>query len=213
MREQRIACAVITHIETGEQILWQKDKVLSDALQVPFEQALRARKSQRIETEAGQYFINLYLPEPRMVIIGAVHIAQALVSMAKLSDYEIIIIDPRTAFATQERFPDVTLYGEWPQDIWDNVKLDAHTALIALTHDPKVDDWPLQKALEADCFYVGALGSRKTHGKRCERLAASGVSETALERIHAPIGLNIGASNPVEIAVAILAQVIEAHRI
>jgi len=126
--------------------------------------------------------------------------------------FDVTVIDPRTAFASAERFPDVTLHAEWPDEILKDKPLDAYTALAALTHDPKIDDIPLMAALEADCFYVGALGSRKTHGKRIDRLKEQGIGDCELGRIHAPIGLNIGASNPAEIAIAILAQIIAALR-
>jgi xanthine dehydrogenase accessory factor len=145
-------------------------------------------------------------------MIGAVHISQALAPMARIAGFDVEIIDPRTAFATPERFPDVALRAEWPQDVLKERPFDAYTAVAALTHDPKIDDHPLQAALEAGCFYVGALGSRKTHGRRVERLLAAGLGEEQIGRIHAPIGLAIGAASPAEIAVSVLAQVIGALR-
>jgi len=146
------------------------------------------------------------------VVIGAVHISQALAPMAALAGFDIEIIDPRTAFATQERFGASTLHAEWPEDVLKRRPLDPWCALAAVTHDPKIDDFPLKAALEAGCFYVGALGSRKTHAKRLERLAEQGVAPTLLERIRAPIGLPIGAASPAEIAVATLAEIIGALR-
>jgi xanthine dehydrogenase accessory factor len=141
-----------------------------------------------------------------------VHISQALAPMAKIAGFDMVIVDPRTAFATDERFPDVTLHAEWPEDVLKKQPLDAYTALAALTHDPKIDDYPLEAALRAGCFYVGALGSRKTHAKRVERLKATGLTDNEIGRIHAPIGLDIAAASPAEIAVATLAQIIEALR-
>jgi xanthine dehydrogenase accessory factor len=132
--------------------------------------------------------------------------------MAKIAGFPVEIIDPRTAFATPERFPDVSLAAEWPEDVLKSNPLDGYTALAALTHDPKIDDFPLKAALEANCFYIGALGSRKTHAKRVERLTALGLRHQLIERIHAPIGLDIGAASPAEIAVAVLAQVIQSFR-
>jgi xanthine dehydrogenase accessory factor len=132
--------------------------------------------------------------------------------MARIAGYDMEIIDPRTAFATGDRFPDIPLFADWPETDLKERPLDAYTALAAVTHDPKIDDFALKSALEAGCFYVGALGSRKTHARRLERLAAAGVSQEELGRIRAPIGLSIGASSPAEIAVAVLAQVIEAFR-
>jgi len=146
------------------------------------------------------------------VVIGAVHISQALAPMARLAGFDLAIIDPRTAFATPERFPDMPLFAEWPEEVLKAVPLDAFTGLVALTHDPKIDDHPILAALAAECFYVGALGSRKTHGKRVERLMEQGASAQSLETIHAPIGVDIGAQSPAEIAVAILAEVIAALR-
>ncbi|MCB1486884.1 MAG: XdhC family protein, partial [Bauldia sp.] len=142
----------------------------------------------------------------------AVHISQALAPMARIAGFDMSIIDPRTAFASEERFPDVPLFAEWPDVALPKVGLDRFTALAVVTHDPKIDDGALVAALAAGCFYVGALGSRKTHAKRLERLRAAGVADAALETIRAPIGLAIGAQSPAEIAVSILAQVIEALR-
>jgi xanthine dehydrogenase accessory factor len=141
-----------------------------------------------------------------------VHISQALAPMARIAGFDVEIIDPRTAFATPERFPDAALSAEWPEDVLTKRPLDTYTALAALTHDPKIDDYPLQAALNAGCFYVGALGSRKTHGKRMERLLAAGFTDEQISRIRAPIGLAIGAASPAEIAVAVLAEVIGALR-
>src|SRR5690606_4367382 len=146
-----------------------------------------------LSDSAPDVFLTVHVPPPRLVVIGAVHISQALAPMARIAGFDVTIIDPRTAFATPERFPDVELLAEWPEDALTRRPLDAFTALAALTHDPKIDDHPIGAALAADAFYVGALGSRKTHGKRVERLLAAGVSAEALERIRAPIGLPIAA--------------------
>jgi len=154
----------------------------------------------------------VHLPPPRIVAIGAVHISQALAPMARLAGFDIEIIDPRTAFATPERFEGSKVHADWPETVLAARPLDAFTAVAALTHDPKIDDFPLGAALNTGCFYVGALGSRKTHAKRLERLKENGVADDALARIHAPIGLDIGASSPPEIAVAVLAEIIRALR-
>ncbi len=205
---------VITDIDNGDQRLvrirdtWQDDP-LADEIAL----RLKSGRSGIATTEDGhRYFLNIKVPPIRLVIIGAVHISQALAPMAKLAGLDVLIIDPRTAFATPERFPDVTLLAEWPQDIKGRMALDPYTALVAVTHDPKIDDFPLTEALHSGCFYVGALGSRKTHGKRETRLSEAGVSSHQLKRIHAPIGLNIGAASPAEIAVAILAEIIQTLR-
>jgi xanthine dehydrogenase accessory factor len=149
----------------------------------------------------------VHVPPPRIVAIGAVHISQALAPMATLLGYDVVIIDPRTAFATPERFPDVKLIAEWPDQALPPLKVDGYTAFVALTHDPKIDDPALTHALERDCFYVGALGSRKTHARRLERLKGQGLADDALARIHAPIGLAIGAVSPPEIALSIMGQI------
>src|SRR5208282_248723 len=139
----------------------------------------------------------------RLVMIGAVHISQALSPMARIAGFDGVVIDPRTAFASPERFPDTPVLAEWPDEALAARPLDAFTAVALLTHDPKIDDRALVSGLKADCFYVGALGSRKTHARRLERMRAAGFDDTALARIHAPIGLDIGAVSPAEIAVSI----------
>jgi xanthine dehydrogenase accessory factor len=160
----------------------------------------------------AELFLNVHLPAPRLVLIGAVHISQALAPMAALAGYPVEIIDPRTAFATEARFGGVELHAEWPEVSLAQRPLDAYTALVALTHDPKIDDDALVAALAAGCFYVGALGSRKTHARRLERLAGRGATSEHLARIDAPVGLDIGAANPPEIAVAVLGAVVKAFR-
>lgn len=157
-------------------------------------------------------FIQTYRPQPHIVVTGAVHIAQALAQMAQITGYELSIIDPRSGFATAERFPSVQLHETWPEEFFKTNQPDSFTALVALSHIPHLDDPALTAALKSDCFYIGALGSRKTHAKRLERLTAAGFEATNLERIHAPIGLAISAQEPAEIAVAILAEIIQAYR-
>jgi xanthine dehydrogenase accessory factor len=147
------------------------------------------------------------VPPPRLVITGAVHISQALAPVARLLGYDLTIVDPRTAFASPERFPDVKLIAQWPDEALPPLGVDRYTAFVALTHDPKIDDPALLHALARDCFYIGALGSKKTHARRVDRLKAQGISEAAIGRIHAPIGLAIGAVSPPEIAVAIMGEV------
>ena len=164
------------------------------------------------ETPEGRVFLTVHVPPPRMVITGAVHISQALVPIARIAGYDVTIIDPRTAFATPERFPDVSLFAEWPETVLPKLSIDHYTAFVALTHDPKIDDYALVQALTSGCFYVGALGSTKTHARRVERLRAQGVSDAAIARIHAPIGLDIGAVSPAEIAVAVMAEITAALR-
>jgi xanthine dehydrogenase accessory factor len=209
-RRERRAAVLVTDTETGEARFVPAAAADADPLAAELEKRLRSGRSGMLED--GRTFLTVQVPPPRLVVIGAVHISQALAPLARIAGFDVTIIDPRTAFATPERFPDVPLIAEWPEEALKDVPLDAFTALAALTHDPKIDDVPIRAALAADCFYVGALGSRKTHGKRRERLLEQGVSAAELERIHAPVGIDIGAQSPAEIAVAILAEVIAALR-
>ena len=211
-RRARRAAIVVTDLESGWGRLVRQAEVAQDPLEDVLREGFRSGKSRQVEIEGRMVFLNVHLPSPRLVVIGAVHISQALAPMARIAGFELDVIDPRTAFATPERFAGSNLHAEWPEEVLARQPLDAFCALAALTHDPKIDDFPLQAALEAGCFYVGALGSRKTHASRLERLAANGVSEDKLQKIRAPIGLDIGASNPAEIAVAVLGEVIAALR-
>lgn len=209
-RRERRAAVLVTNTETGEERLVAGEAAGADPLAAEIGKRLASGRSGMLDD--GRTFLTVHAPPPRLVIVGAVHISQALAPMARLAGFDVLIIDPRTAFATPERFPEVDLRADWPEEALRSAPLDAYTALAALTHDPKIDDFPIRAALEAGCFYVGALGSRKTHGKRTERLAAAGVGAAELERIRAPIGLNIGAQSPAEIAVAVLGEIIAALR-
>lgn len=162
--------------------------------------------------EDGQTFVAIHNPPLRLIVIGAVHIAQALVPMARIAGFDPVIVDPRESFASAERFPGERLLHDWPDEALRAVGVDARTALVLLTHDPKLDDPALEVALAAECFYIGALGSTRTHAKRVERLASRGLSEAQIARIHAPIGLDIGAAGPSEIAVSILAEMLRVLR-
>ena len=176
-------------------------------------EVLRIGESRTVETPRGDVFLRPYIRAPRLIVVGAVHIAQALVPMATLAGFQVTVLDPREGFATADRFPGATLVLGWPDQAMAALGLDGRTALVALTHDPKIDDPALEAALASDAFYVGALGSRKTQGGRRERLGAAGFSSADVDRIHGPIGLPIGARTPEEIAVAVLAQVIGALRL
>ena len=211
-RQARRAAILVTDIASGAQRLVRQHEIEADPLAGPLDRQLRMGKSGMVEVEGASFFLTVQAPHPRIVVTGAVHISQAMAPMAKELDLDLVIIDPRTAFATPERFPGVTLLPEWPDEALPRVGLDGYTAFVALTHDPKIDDPGLTAALRSDCFYVGALGSRKTHGKRLERLSAAGFDEAALARIHAPIGLDIGAVSPAEIALAILAEIVSTLR-
>jgi xanthine dehydrogenase accessory factor len=212
-RAARRACLVVTRIRDGAQRLVLAHDIASDPDSASLAERIAAGASAMVELHGEPHFIALHRPPLRVVITGAVHISQAMAPMAHVLGLDLSIIDPRTAFATPERFPDVRLLAEWPEEALSRLGgLDAFTAFAALTHDPKIDDPGLIAALEAGCFYVGALGSRKTHAKRLERLAAAGVSREALARIKAPIGLDIGSVSPAEIALAVLGEIIAARR-
>jgi len=212
-RAARRAAVLITELGTGAQRLVKADDIAGDALADELDKVLRSGKSGVLMHEGGELFLQVQVPPVRMIVLGAVHISQALAPLARLSGFDMTVVDPRTAFATPERFPDVKVLAQWPDVALPQLGgPDRYTAMIAVTHDPKIDDPGLIAALKADCFYIGALGSRKTHAKRLERLQAAGFSEAQTARIHAPIGLDIGAVSPEEIAVSILAELILALR-
>ncbi|WP_407520602.1 XdhC family protein [Methylobacterium oryzisoli] len=215
-RAARRAAILVTALDGSAQRLVHEAEIAADPLAADLAARLRSGKSglaQRDPAEGGEVFLTVHVPPPRLIVIGAVHISQALAPMAALTDLDVTIIDPRTAFATPERFPDVPLLAQWPEEALSALPpLDRYTAVAALTHDPKIDDPALAAALRAECFYVGALGSRKTHAKRVERLAEAGLGAAAIGRLRAPIGLDIGAVSPAEIAVSVLAEIIAALR-
>src|SRR6185312_14875039 len=206
-RAARRPAIVVTDIASGEQRLVKAKDFATDPLRAELDKALRMGKSTTIEVGGKKLFLNVHAPTAKLVIVGAVHISQALAPIAKALGYDVTIVDPRTAFASPERFPDVPLVAEWPDVALPPLNVDHYTAFVAVTHDPKIDDPALMHAFERGCFYIGALGSRKTHGKRAERLRALGAKETDIARIHAPIGLPIGAVSPSEIAVAVMAEI------
>ena len=216
-REANRAVVLATDLESGTEKLFHpaEDEALEFAgtdLTASALAALRADRSAPVDVPGGTVFLHVFNPPLRMIIIGAVHITQPLARMAEAAGFEVTVIDPRTAFATAERFPGIKLRHDWPDEALAEMKPDARTALITLTHDPKIDDPALTSALKSDVFYIGALGSRRTHEKRRARLGGAALDDAALDRIHGPIGLNIGAKSPAEIAIAIMAQVIEALR-
>jgi xanthine dehydrogenase accessory factor len=206
-RAARRAAIVVTDVASGAQRLVKRADLPGDPLKDVLEKHLRMGKSGMAETPQGRVFLTVHVPPPRLVVTGAVHISQALAPMAKLAGYDVTIVDPRTAFASIERFPDVKVIADWPDAALPPLNIDHYTAFVALTHDPKIDDPALTHALARDCFYIGALGSKKTHARRIERLKAQGISDAQLARIHSPIGLAIGAVSPAEIAVAIIGEI------
>jgi len=208
-RAHRRAVAVITDLKSGDQRLVPRSEARNDPFAEQLDEAFRFDQS---GTHDGQ-FINVYNPPLRLVIIGAVHIAQAVIPIAQQLGYDITVIDPRGAFATGARFPEVALEVEWPDEVIPALGLDPRTAMIALTHDPKIDDPALQAALKSNLFYIGALGSKKTQGARTLRLKDAGFTDEQIARIHGPIGLPIGARGAPEIAVSIMAEMTRALRL
>jgi xanthine dehydrogenase accessory factor len=176
------------------------------------EAALRRDQSTAVDTSLGRAFLQVFNPPLRLIVIGAVHIAQALAPMAALAGYHVSVIDPRRAFATDSRFPEVAMTLDWPDEAMAALAPDRRTAVVALTHDPKIDDPGLDVALKSEAFYIAALGSRRTHAGRLERLKALGHDEATLARIHGPAGLDIGAVSPAEIAISVMAEMTRALR-
>ena len=211
-RRERRAAAIVTRLSDGDQRFVRAEAVCADPLAAELVSAARMGKSGAVTVDGVDYFLTLQTPSPRLTLIGAVHISQALAPIARIAGLDVTIIDPRTAFATPERFPDTQVIARWPDDALAAAPLDRYTAICLLTHDPKIDDPALTIALAANCFYIGALGSKKTHARRLERMRAQGFEDELLARIHAPIGLDIGAVSPAEIAVSIMGEIIASLR-
>ena len=213
----RRSVALATDLASGRQLLVdaasaEGELELDAASLAAVGDALRSDRNTTLETPFGRLFVEVFSPPRRCFVIGAVHIAQPLVQMLKLADYGVIVIDPRGSFATEARFPDVELTQEWPDEGLERLQPDHRSAAVTLTHDPKLDDPALAVALRSGCFYIGALGSRRTHAARCSRLIEMGFTASDLARIHGPIGLAIGAVSPAEVAVSIVAQMTQILR-
>jgi xanthine dehydrogenase accessory factor len=212
-RAARRSAIVVTNQDSGAQRLVKAADIAVDPLKAVLEKHIRSGKSGIEDTPEGKVFLTVHVPSPKLVITGAVHISQTLAPMGQLLGYDVTIVDPRTAFASIERFPDVKVIAEWPDVALPPIGIDRYTAFVALTHDPKIDDPGLDIALKSDCFYIGALGSRKTHARRVERLKTErGFTDNDIGRIHSPIGLDIGSVSPAEIAVAIIGEITQALR-
>jgi len=213
--DAKVPAALATRLADGAQAVVTADAaegaLSPDPAALAAIRATLAADRSRVLPEHG-LFVRIYAPPPRLIIIGAVHVAQALAPMAELLGYDVVVVDPRRSFAAEARFPGVTLIAEWPDEALTALRLDARSAVIALTHDPKLDDPGLDVALASPAFYIGALGSKKTHAARLERLAALGLAPEALARIHGPLGLDLGAATPAEIALAALAQATAVRR-
>jgi len=195
------------HVDEGILQAYADGELADDAAaRARVEELVRDDRSATIDTEDGKVFVEIHNPPLRCFVVGAVHIAQSLAPMAALTGYAVTVIDPRRAFATDARFPEFTLLGDWPDEAMAALKPDSRTAVVTLTHDPKLDDPALTAALRSPAFYIGALGSKQTHARRLDRLREQGFSDAELARIHGPIGLKIGAKSPAEIAVAVLGE-------
>lgn len=211
-RKSGAGLVIATRLDTAETRLITLPVTSTDPLDRAADEAARRDASQRVEIDGVSWFLNVFNEPPRLYVVGAVHIAQPLSHMAAMAGFSVVVIDPRTAFATGERFPGLHLVTAWPDEALADLPLDRRTAVVTLTHDPKLDDPALVAALGAPCFFIGALGSRKTHAARCARLKAQGFSDAAIERIRGPVGLAIGAISPAEIAVSIMAELIATLR-
>ena len=203
--------ALLTRLSDGRQRLWPDDSVPA-ALSEAAEAALRDDKASAVALDGDKWFVHPHNPPARLIVVGAVHVAQALVPMAATLGFAVTVVDPRRAFATPERFPGVSLSFDWPDEAMAALALDGRSAVVTLTHDPKLDDPALDVALRSPCFYIGALGSRRTHAKRVARLQEMGHGEGAIARIRAPVGLDIAAVTASEIALSVLAEVVAARR-
>lgn len=212
-RRSRAALALVTRLADGAQRIVARENAAADPLGDMIGEWFRFDRSGIAKGPDGEYFINIRNPPLRLVIIGAVHIAQSVIPIAQLAGYDITVIDPRGAFATGARFPGIALHADWPDEIIPGIGLDPRTALMALTHDPKIDDPALSAALRSGVFYIGALGSKKTHASRIERLRSAGFGEAELARIHGPIGIAIGAMGAPEIAISIMAEMTRCLRL
>jgi xanthine dehydrogenase accessory factor len=212
-RAQRKPVALVTALDSGKQRVVAREHAADDILAQVLDEAFRFDKSGVHKVPEGEFFIHIYNPPLRLIVIGAVHIAQSVIPIAKAAGYDIVVIDPRGAFATGERFPDITLHAEWPDEILPKLGLDQRSALLALTHDPKIDDPSLHFALKSNVFYIGALGSKRTQATRKQRLTDAGFSEKDIARIYGPIGIDIGAQGAPEIAISIMAELTRVLRL
>ena len=208
-KENKLEFAIITNLSTGESEIFEEKKPLSKDFEKYNDQINKFYKSKKNGViENTNIFIETYIRPIKVIIVGAVHIAQYLVDFAKSLNFEILIIDPRGYFASEQRFPDMTIINKWPDEAFKDMETNSNTALVALTHDPKIDDPALQHALKNKFCYIGALGSKKTHENRCKRLKEAGFSEEEINYIHGPIGIKLGGKSAPEIALSIIAQLV-----
>ena len=208
-KKKKIEFAIVTNLDNGESCIFEKDKTLNKNFDKYKEEiASQFNKKKNGIIEGTNIFVETYIRPVKVIIVGAVHIAQYLVNFIKSLNFEISIIDPRGYFASKQRFPDINIVNKWPEEAFAKIKTDQNTALIALTHDPKIDDPALQHALKNKFFYIGALGSKKTHANRCVRLKQAGFNEEQINKIFGPIGIKLGGKSAPEIALSIVAQLV-----
>ena len=217
LRAAKTPVALLTNLRSGSQLIvtaasTEGDLCLDVDMVMAAQEAIKGDESTSFETPAGKVFVHVFAPPPRLIVVGAVHISDTLARMAALSGYGVTIIDPRRSFAASQDFGAIEVSGDWPDEAMEKLKPDMRTAVVTLTHDPKLDDPALDVALKSPAFYIGSLGSRKTHAARLKRLAELGHGESALARIHGPVGLDIGALSPAEIALSIMGQITAIRR-
>jgi len=208
-KSKKIEFSIITNLESGESCIYQKNKPL-DKNFIKFEKDINTsfEKKENGIIDNTNIFVENYISPIKIIIVGAVHIAQYLINFSKDLNFEIFIIDPRGYFASKKRFPNIKVINKWPNEAFSEIKTDFNTALIALTHDPKIDDPAIQYAIKKKFFYIGALGSKKTHAKRCFRLKEAGFADRDINKIFGPIGIKIGGKSAPEIALSIISQLV-----
>ena len=208
-KEKKTEFAIVTNLATGNSEIFEKDKTLSKDFKKYSKEINNLYNSKKNGIiEGSEIFVETYTRPIKVIIVGAVHIAQYLADFAKSLNFEILIIDPRGYFASKQRFPDIKIINKWPKEAFKELEPDKNTALIALTHDPKIDDPALQHALNKKFYYIGALGSKKTHSNRCQRLKDTGFSDEQIKSVHGPIGIKLGGKSAPEIALSIIAQLV-----
>jgi len=213
-KEKKIEFAIVTNLENGESCIFEKNKPIDKNFE-KYKDKIDLHFSSKKDgiIEGTSIFVETYIRPIKVIIVGAVHIAQYLVNFAKSLNFEISIIDPRGYFATEQRFPNIKIINKWPKEAFEEIETNQNSALIALTHDPKIDDPALQHAIKNNFFYIGALGSKKTHENRCKRLKESGFKDNEIKRIFGPIGIKLGGRSAPEIALSIIAQLVsEAYK-
>jgi len=208
-KQKKTEFSIITNLENGEGCIFEKNKPIDKNFEKYIEKInFHFDKKKNGIIENTSIFVENYIRPIRVFIVGAVHIAQYLVNFSKSLNFEISIIDPRGYFASEQRFPDIKIINKWPKEAFDAIKPDQNSALIALTHDPKIDDPAIQYAINNNFFYIGALGSKKTHSNRCDRLIESGFTKNQVNKIFGPIGIKLGGRSAPEIALSIISQLV-----